>query len=143
MTARPDLPTPTYAQIERAWAGKPIDGPDLDDDSPGPERSNAEGLVDLALLALTPLLFLFGLVGLIVSLEPRLAFAAVGAGCWTGVAVALRTHRMLAVSPIRSRLIARREREPFLYWSSVVAAAGWGALVLSMVFFLPASVSGG
>jgi hypothetical protein len=130
---RTELPEPTLAQIERAWVGKPIAKPEEDPHALPPAPSKVAARVDLALLVVFVCLYALAAVGLVFQVGPELVFGAVGAANVAYAIYAFRTHRILGVA-FRSRFIARREREPGLYWASMALFAVSGAVLLIVLF---------
>ena len=129
MTSQHGDPTP--AQIERAWRGQPLTV-DAAKDLPAPPRlSTAARRINLGLLIITA--SLYAVAGLCLALQPRAFFVAVGIANLFVCVHALSSHRILGIA-FRSRFIARREREPVLYWASITLFATSGALLLFLWF---------
>jgi hypothetical protein len=58
-------------------------------------------------------------------------FIAIGAMCFAVVALGLKSRRFIGLT-FRSRFIARREQEPWLYWSSLCVIVAFGLTALGM-----------
>jgi hypothetical protein len=137
-SSRRRLPHPTFERIERAWRGRPIDGPDELDETPAPPLSKSARRLNWTLATVIAALYLFGVVGFFFPIEPLAMMTAVGCANLLVVVVGLRTGRIIGLT-FRSRFIARREREPVLYWSSLALIGLWGLLVLWAVWSTRAS----
>lgn len=61
--------------------------------------------------------------------RPSLVFITIAAASFIVVAIALKTRRMPGLT-FRSRFIARRDQEPWLYWSSIGAVIVLGLISL-------------
>jgi hypothetical protein len=129
------LPELTPARIERAWRGQPIDAPDdPEGPPPPPPLSNTARRINWALAIAVGVLGLVVAAAIMLRLSLAVSFGALGAAFVVLALIALRTQRMVGLT-FRSRFIARREREPVLYWSSLILLAGWGAFVASISFW--------
>lgn len=118
MTDSRTPPRPTLAQIERAWRGLPIVGPEEDEGPPPPVLSPVARRNNWLLAALAVGLCVFAGVGGALSIPAQFVIGLVGAALLMLAMIGLRTQRMLGIA-FRGRFIARREREPALYWLSL------------------------
>jgi hypothetical protein len=124
---------PSLAEIEAAWRGNPIDQlNERGSSDQTPTASRMAGRINLGLVVLLVCLYAAAFIGLVSQTSPALIFIAAGLGNLVSVLVALRTRRVLGIA-FRSRLIARREREPGLYWASLALFAITGGFLLFVV----------
>jgi hypothetical protein len=122
-------PPPTFARIERAWRGQSIDAPDKPEGPPPPFASLMARRINWALAATMIGLCLFAAAGFVLPIRPDAIFGALGGASLDLALLGLRTHRIIGVT-FRGRFIARREREPWLYWSSLGVFGLWGPIML-------------
>lgn len=124
---------PTLAQIEQAWRGQPIRA--IAEDLPAPPQlSETARRVNWAILALVGALYATGALCLALQVPSgRIFFGAVGLANLLICVHALRSGRILGIA-FRSRLIARKEREPVLFWASFVLFATLDAILLLVLF---------
>lgn len=128
-----DRAEPTLEQIERAWRGQPTTLPP-EDLPPPPQLSKIARRINLAILGLT--LALYGIAGFGLIFQTggaAMVFGSVGLANLLVCLHALRSHCILGIA-FRSRFIARREREPALYWASLTLFAISGAFLLFVLF---------
>ena len=64
-------------------------------------------------------LSLYAGAGILIPIPPASIFAALAAAALILALIGLRTHRIVGLA-FRGRFIARREREPVLYWASLI-----------------------
>jgi hypothetical protein len=130
MTLSRRLPTPTFERIERAWRGQPIEAPDEPEGPPPPPPLSATARrLNWALATAAIGLCLFAIAGFVLTIRPEARIAALGAATLVLALVGLKGRRVLGLA-FRGRFIARREREPVLYWASLVLLGLWGAFLV-------------
>ena len=74
---------------------------------------------------------LFAAARVVFPYPPAEMFAALGAASLLLALLGLRTHRIVGLA-FRGRLIARREREPLLYWASIIEIGLASAILWAM-----------
>jgi hypothetical protein len=123
----PQQAEPEIAQIEQATRRQPIVASTAD------ENPRFDRRVNIAILALTAALYTAGALGLVFQAGGFAVFGSVGLANLLVCVHAQRTRRILGIA-FRSRLIARREREPILYWMSFLLFAISGVFILFLLF---------
>jgi hypothetical protein len=129
----PPLADPTPAQIEQAWRGQPITVDAARDLPAPPHLSKAARRINLWLLVFAASLYAVAGLCLAFQTSAEIVFVGVGLANLLVCVYALRSHRVLGIA-FRSRFIARREREPVLYWASLSLFAISGAFLLFVLF---------
>ena len=124
---------PTLAQIEQAWRGQAVTVGAADDLPEPPRLSTVARRINLGLLILAASLYAATGLCLVLQAHFEIVFVGVGLANLLVCAYALRSRRILGIA-FRSRFIARREREPVLYWASLSLFAMSGTFLLFVWF---------